>query len=113
MYILSKFSLFSEESLQEERTIQFVSHELMANNSQVGEQYQDVGSKNGNTMEDRNEQEKKEKRTRLKTNTAHERNNSECEDPYVLPLINDVNNSAQIERSIVMLETSAYCKVTH
>ena len=45
-------------------------------------------------------------RARLKTNTAHERNNSECEDPYILPLINDADNSAQIERSIVMLETS-------
>ena len=50
----------------------------------------------------------KEKRTRLlKPNTAHERNNSECEDSYVLPLINDVENAAaQIEKSIVMLETS-------
>ena len=50
----------------------------------------------------------KEKRTRLlKTNTAHERNNSECKYSFVLPLINDVNTSvAQIEKSIVMLETS-------
>ena len=50
----------------------------------------------------------KEKRTRLpKPNTAHERNNSECDDSYVLPFINEVENAAaQIEKSIVMLETS-------
>ncbi len=43
---------------------------------------------------------------RTKTNTAHERNNSKCEDSYVLPLINDISNSATIEKSIIMLETS-------
>ena len=51
----------------------------------------------------------KEQMTRLnrfKTNTAHERNNSKCEDSYVLPLINDVSNSATLEKSIIMLETS-------
>ena len=51
----------------------------------------------------------KEQMTRLnrfKTNTAHERNNSKCEDSHVLPLINDVSNSATLEKSIIMLETS-------
>ena len=43
---------------------------------------------------------------RFKTNTAHERNNSKCEDSHVLPLINDVSNSATLEKSIIMLETS-------
>ena len=34
-------------------TILFVSRELIANKSRVGEQSQDVGRENGNTMEDR------------------------------------------------------------
>ena len=49
----------------------------------------------------------KEKRTSLeKINTVHERNNSYCEDPFVLPLINDITDYSKIEKSILMIETS-------
>ena len=48
-----------------------------------------------------------ENRTSLqKNNTEHERNNSNCENSIVLPLINDVTDYRKIEKSILMIETS-------